>query len=189
MVDKRYIAIDPTTKEKIFNEVRAQRLMKHPNLVDFYEIHEDKKSIFIILEYIKGPSLLLSHALGQLIPENEIKIVLKSALRALKHIHDLGILHRDIKPDNFILKNPGKITKENTIKLVGFSDCMFYRLRNFLSFPSKCGTIGFVAPEIFKLEIEGGEGKGGNTPKRDIWSLGAVIYYLATKTYLNFNLK
>lgn len=170
--------MNPELKQKVINELKFHRLNDHPNIIDFQEIHENKKSIFILLEYVKGPSLLLSHTLGQLIPESEIKIVFKSALKALKHIHTLGVVHRDIKPNSFILSEPGKITEENVIKLVGFSECLFYRNKNFFSFPSKCGTIGFVAPEIFMDQT----GINGNTPKRDIWSLGAVIYYLATKT-------
>jgi serine/threonine protein kinase len=66
-------------------------------------------------------------------------------------MHAAGIVHRDIKPESLILTNFGKASEHNFVKLVGYSDCMFYNGKS--DDESKCGTIGFTAPEVLSKKI------------------------------------
>lgn len=139
------------------------------------------------MELIRGPSLLLIHSLGLLPTETELRRVLKQTLHALKQMHEEKVVHRDIKPESLILINFGKASKNNYVKLVGYGDCIFYHendqiMNNKVKDEDKCGTIGFTAPEVLNMKIN--DFRIQNNFKRDIWSLGAVVYYLATKRYV-----
>jgi serine/threonine protein kinase len=76
-------------------------------LTNLLEIHETRAAVFLIMELVGGPDLILLHSLGLLPTESELKIVLKQALMALSSLHKLGIVHRDIKPESIQLIDKG----------------------------------------------------------------------------------
>ena len=76
------------------------------------------------------------------------------------------------------MEKNGQPSASNKVTLIGYNSCSFY-LKD--KKPTETGTIGFIAPEALNPE----ENQiGVNDPKRDIWSLGSVLYYLATKHYV-----
>ena len=83
---------------------------------------------------------------------------------AVEYLHSLGIIHRDIKPENLILKDD----ESNELKLAdfGLADFILNEKKNF----SRCGTPGYVAPEILK-------GKEYNSTA-DVFSVGVILYIL-----------
>lgn len=191
IINKQIFKVDKKTRDKIVSEIKVLRAVSGCNkhLIQFEEIHETSRNLYIVMELIRGPSLLLIHSLGLLPTETELKMVLKQTLTGMKHMHDKNIVHRDIKPESLILINFGKASEQNFVKLVGYSDCVFHTNSNMEAMrvdDIKCGTIGFTAPEVLNIKLN--DKTIQNHPKRDIFSLGAVIYYLATKRYV-FNVE
>ena len=181
IIDKRVFSLDEDLYDKLYSEIKTLRCLNHENLVDFEAVHETKKRVMIVMELVSGPNLLLAHTLGNLLTEPQLKFIMKSALLALDFLHRKGIAHRDLKPDSFVLVKPGKPNLDNQLKLISYSDCYFFRAKR-ARLAKKAGTVGFVAPECFGIDYK--NYMFINYGSSDIWSLGAVLYYLATKRFV-----
>lgn len=156
---------DLIERELIYNEVCILSLLSHKGVAKFKNYFANSTHSFIVEEYLEGGDLQKNI---YVLTENQIKDIVKQLLEIIKYIHEIGIVHRDIKLENIILvKNHEKIM----VKLVDFG------LSSFLIpgslFNNVCGTIGYTAPEI---HMKVGYGK-----EVDIWSLGVVVYILLEK--------
>lgn len=101
--------------------------------------------------------------LNEHISETEIQRIFKQVALAVKHIHDLGIVHRDIKDENILLDESGSVS------LIDFGSAAYFRKGR--TFDTFGGTLDYCAPEILKgMAYEG--------PPQDIWSLGTLLYTL-----------
>jgi len=150
-------------------------LSQHPNLVDFYgvclmdhhaEEHDDDDEEpsaacpAIQLEFCSGS--LHGAVAKQRFSEHSAYFVMLDLFRGLEHMHELGLVHRDVKPENVLL------TSDGTAKLMGFG--ISARLSDTKAMLMHCGTLGFAAPELllgFKYGI-----------KVDTFSSGALLYYI-----------
>jgi calcium-dependent protein kinase len=161
-----------TTADKsqasIINEINIMRKVVQDNIIILYEVHENDSSIFLVLEFLKGGDLHERLKKG-IYCEKEACIVMKKILTALDFLHGQGIMHRDLKLDNILLKD-----KENDldIKLAdfGLAACASQGELLFI----RCGTPGYVAPEILNNEKY--------DYKVDIFSAGVILYMLLTGT-------
>lgn len=134
----------------------------------FYEIHETVHSIYMVVEYLTGGELIKN--MSKKIKYNELylKKVIRSISIGIAYMHERGIMHRDLKPENLMIKSK----KERlNVKIIDFGlatkvdvDSYIYR---------RCGTPGFVAPEIITLK----EGKFYDE-KCDIFSIGVIFFIL-----------
>ena len=167
-------------------------------ILKLYEVWEAEKSYYFVMEYCQGG--VLTEKLSQArkfeqsqkiqsmrdIPfSNEDKrIYLKQLLRALSHMQKVGIMHRDIKPDNIMLRNR---TKPELV-LTDFGLSTFEKEPKYL-YP-KCGTPGYVAPEIInKKQTDADLETWHYTSICDIFSLGATFYFMLTLKQLFFSVK
>lgn len=150
--------------------------MNHPSIVQFEEYHETKKSVYLIYEYLEGPPLI-KKILPDILNIDNVRIIMLALLKGIKHIKDHNIVHRDIKPFNLIFKDSVDIS---TLKIIDFGlSCYMFES----SQPFKiCGTPGFIAPEIFKVE----RFRGWTTlnSSLDIYSLGVIFHYLLFGKFL-----
>mmetsp|Transcript_42723 Transcript_42723/g.134623 ORF Transcript_42723/g.134623 Transcript_42723/m.134623 type:complete len:382 (+) Transcript_42723:565-1710(+) len=106
--------------------------------------------------------------------EKDAATVTTHVLRALEHLHALGITHRDIKPENLLYKSNDPLSPDyNTVKLADFGLAKFVGVDETMK--TTCGTPGYVAPEIIDPKMPFGDGYG---PSVDIWSLGIVLYIM-----------
>ena len=100
---------DPVFAARFTREAFAAARMNHPNVVQIFDIGEAEGQRFFSMEYVPGRSLA-DHVKfdGKLDPETAVGYVLQAA-RGLKHAHDLGLIHRDVKPDNLLLNDQGVV--------------------------------------------------------------------------------
>ncbi|CAD8046392.1 unnamed protein product [Paramecium primaurelia] len=151
----------------LFDELNILKQLNHPNLPRFEEFYVGNGTYYIVLEYCQGQSLNLylkelKHQLNVRIIQN----ILWELLQGIAYLHSLNIMHRDIKPENIILNIQ---EKKIDLKIVDFGLSVKLEPNKELK---KCGTPGFVAPEIINLK----NGKYGL--ESDIFSVGCVFYKL-----------
>ncbi|CAD8140070.1 unnamed protein product [Paramecium pentaurelia] len=170
-VEKKYLKEDGGF-EALFNEINLMAALNHEYIVKLEEVYEGDNTFYIILEYLKGTSLhdLISKGIIQL-GWDEIKSIMFAILTAVAHMHSLNIMHRDLKPENIMFKKPNDI---NGLRIVDFGLATWQTAVTY-PFP-KCGTPGYVAPEIANLK--------DLTFKYDkicdMFSVGCIFYKLIT---------
>lgn len=88
-------------------EIDFMKAFDHPNIVKFFECYENKQNLYIVEEYLSGGTLekYLINNMGP-IHEDQLRRFMFQALQALNYVHVRGIVHRDIRPDNFMLVRP-----------------------------------------------------------------------------------
>ncbi|XP_041054601.1 serine/threonine-protein kinase Nek5-like [Carcharodon carcharias] len=155
-------------KEASLKEVTFMEKMKHPNIVTFLDSFEEGQNLYIVMEYCDGGDMMrrINMQHGVCFAEEQVLDWFVQICLGLKHIHDRKILHRDIKTQNIFLCHKGV-----TVKLGDFGIARM--LNNTMELAHTCiGTPYYLSPEIC-----------ANQPynnKTDIWSLGCVLYELAT---------
>ena len=171
---KRKVAIKFINKTKmtnqdrilLTNEIDILTLVRHPSVINLYEIIDYYDTCYIITEYIHGVDLYTYvEDKNYKIPEFRIVSIIQQLSCANYYLNYMGIIHRDIKPEHLLLDDK---YEEPTIKLIdfGLSDILFPQEKTCAQF----GTIGYAAPEVLK-------GLPYNKTA-DIWSIGILIYLL-----------
>ncbi|XP_076220284.1 serine/threonine-protein kinase Nek5 [Aptenodytes patagonicus] len=153
-------------KEASQKEVILLAKMKHANIVTFYASLQEKNKLYIVMEYCDGGDLMkrINMQHGVLFNEDQILSWFVQISLGLKHIHDMKILHRDVKAQNIFLSNNGKVAKLGDFGIAR-------QLNSTVEFAHTCvGTPYYLSPEMC-------ENRPYNN-KTDIWSLGCVLYEL-----------
>ncbi|CAD8146201.1 unnamed protein product [Paramecium octaurelia] len=157
-----------SNKLGLFKEIQILRQLQHKNVIKLNEVYENAKHLYLILDYLPGGELLQAISSAEVYSESVVQELIKNLLQALDYIHQNKILHRDIKPQNLLLRYQGNIT-DLVIADFGLSD--EYNIRGEYIF-SRCGTIGYIAPEILRNEIY--------DFKVDVFSVGVIMFMLLT---------
>jgi hypothetical protein len=149
-------------------EINILKLSTHPNIVKFYDHFENSDFIFLVMEYLNYGNLqeyLIKNNFN--LGEHDVAIIAYQMADALSYLHSYGIIHRDFKPENIMLKQSGK-EQDIDLKLMDFG------LSKILGAKEQTvegyGTMAFVAPEIIL--------KKPYKNSVDVWSLGISIYYM-----------
>ncbi|MFV0479079.1 MAG: Stk1 family PASTA domain-containing Ser/Thr kinase [Anaerorhabdus sp.] len=157
---------DPVALLRFQREASASTALSHPNIVDIYDVGEDEGTYFIVMEYVVGKTLKqLIHQRGALYKEEALDIM-KQLVGATTEAHKRGIIHRDIKPQNVLVKDDG------TIKMVDFGIALAQGALQLTQSDSVMGSVHYLAPELARGESA--------TEQSDIYSLGVVFYELIT---------
>src|SRR5262249_1576847 len=102
-VMSRKWADDPVFAARFTREAYAAALLNHPNVVQIYDLGAAGGTRFFSMEFVQGRTLAeLVRSEGKIDPETAVGYILQAA-RGLKHAHDRGMIHRDVKPDNLLL--------------------------------------------------------------------------------------
>lgn len=162
-------------KREIKNAIKL-RGKKMMNL--FHEYHETEKKVYLIYEFLEGPSLCEFINLKQ--PSiQEIKIIMFQALKGLKSMEKQNILHRNLKSSNLKFKNSKYF---NSLKFIDFdysTDKKNLKAEDY----NPIGTIGYIAPELFD-KIEKDDYCKLMNSKIEIFSLGVILYEMVFRKFL-----
>ncbi len=155
---------DPVALLRFQREAHASCALIHPNIVEIYDVGEDNGAHFLVMEYIRGKTLKqLIHLRGALSVDEAIAIM-KQLISATHEAHKRGIIHRDIKPQNVLVKDDG------TIKMVDFGIALAHDALQLTQNDSVMGSVHYLAPELAKGEQA--------SYQSDIYALGIVFYEL-----------
>lgn len=157
---------DKQARERFLKEARSAAALQHPNICTIYEIDETEEGrYFIAMEFIEGPTLRdRLEAERAIAPATALDLAIQLA-EALRHAHEAGIVHRDIKPVNI------KVTPEGTVKMLDFGLALSGDLKAFKR-GVRVGTLAYMSPEQTRGEAL--------DHRSDIWSFGVVLYEMLT---------
>ncbi len=156
---------DPLALKRFRREANALKKLAHPNIVQFYGLYEADENLFLLENYIDGPTLkeVLSRKKG-LLPDGAVLTIFKALSAALGYAHHYGVVHCDMKPGNVIIDRGGNVftadfgiarhAESTTTSMFG------------------AGTPAYMAPEQIRGEAV--------TPATDIYALGCMLFELLT---------
>ncbi|CAD8143741.1 unnamed protein product [Paramecium octaurelia] len=152
---------DQSDIERVTKEIQILKKVRHPNLVQLYEIIETPKQLFLVMEYVNGGELFDYIVQNQRIKDVEAIRFYSQLISGIEYLHKLQIVHRDLKPENLILEGRGKI------KIIDFGLSNFYSTDELLK--TACGSPCYAAPEMIA-------GKKYSGLQVDIWSSGVILF-------------
>ncbi|HEX2045217.1 MAG TPA: protein kinase [Gaiellaceae bacterium] len=159
-----HLASEPGFYERFAREARMAARLSHPNVVQVYDAGEEDDRPYIVMEYVPGRTLADELGTrGRLEPGRVVDLALQ-ACGGLEHAHASGLVHRDVKPQNLLLREDG------TVKIADFGIARAAEATNLTQVGSVLGTAAYLAPEQAEGEPV--------TAAADIYSLGVVLYEL-----------
>jgi serine/threonine protein kinase/tetratricopeptide (TPR) repeat protein len=170
------IVNDPKRVERFREEARTASSLNHPNICTIYEVGEQEGELFIAMEYVEGRPLSEFLRDGGMAVETLLRYG-RQISGALEHAHERGIVHRDLKPANVV------VTPKGTAKILDFGLAkradpeQLQKTTQGVATETTVGltgTLPYMSPE----QLQGGE----TGPQSDMWSLGVMLYEMATGT-------
>ncbi|KAM3140654.1 hypothetical protein pb186bvf_007252 [Paramecium bursaria] len=157
------------SKQVLQLEIDILRRLNHETCIHIHEQYLEDKYIYLVLDYISGGDLIdFLDQQPQLVDENTVRDIMSTLFEALEYIHSKGIVHRDLKPENILMRN--KCCLDLVISDFGLADLC---TNGFLT--QRCGTLGFMAPELLR-------GKPYDY-KVDVFSLGVILFGIFVGEY------
>lgn len=159
-----HLTTDETFVQRFERESKSAARLSHPNLVAVHDQGEDSGQVYLVMEYVESVTLRkeLKHR-GRLTPRQSL-VVLDSVLAGLEAVHEAGMIHRDLKPDNVLLGTDGRI------KLTDFG--LARAVTTSTTTKTLIGTVGYVAPELVT--------RTGADARTDLYTLGIMFYEMLT---------
>lgn len=155
---------DPVALLRFQREANASTALSHPNIVDIYDVGEENGYHYIVMEYVRGKDLKQLIAQRGALCKEEAVAIMKQLVSAVAEAHRRNIIHRDIKPQNVLIKDDG------TLKVVDFGIALAQDALQLTQSDSVMGSVHYLAPEVARGEAA--------TRQSDIYSLGIVFYEL-----------
>lgn len=148
----------PDIAERFRREAKIQARLNHPNIAHLYSFFKDGDSFYIVMEFVDGTPL------GKLpaMPWQQALVIFLEILEGLEYAHSLGVLHRDLKPDNIMTGPRGEV------KIMDFGIAHVLGSVRQTREQSIVGTLQYVCPELINSKEIG--------PRSDIYSLGILLF-------------
>jgi serine/threonine protein kinase/Tfp pilus assembly protein PilF len=163
---KPEVATDEKTIERFRNELKTARDISHKNVCRMYDLNKEEGSYYITMEYVSGEDLKrMIRMMGQLSSGKAISVA-RQVCEGLVEAHRLGVVHRDLKPQNIM------IDREGNARIMDFGIARSLKAKGITDKGLIIGT-----PEYMSLEQV--EGKGVDH-RSDIYSLGIILYEMTT---------
>lgn len=160
------LADDEKFVRRFQREANAASSLKHPNIVEMYDVGEDDGKYFIVMEYINGKTLKSLIKKRGVLTLSEVMDIMLQLTSAVACAHDSYIIHRDIKPQNVMILEDGRV------KITDFGIAMALNSNELTQTNSVMGSVHYLPPE----QANG----SGSTIKSDIYSLGILMFELLT---------
>jgi serine/threonine-protein kinase len=167
------MAADPTWVQRFYNEAKACSRLQHPNTIRMFDFGQTTDNrLFMTMEFLDGMSLRDALGKGPLAPQRVVKILIQCCA-SLAEAHSIGIIHRDIKPDNVFLLNMAG--SPDFVKLLDFSVA---KLLEGDRMKTQAGVV-FGTPQYMSPE----QGRGMPLDARsDLYALGILAFEMLTGT-------
>jgi tetratricopeptide (TPR) repeat protein/tRNA A-37 threonylcarbamoyl transferase component Bud32 len=179
---KPEISADGQAIERFSNELRLARKISHRHVCRMFDLGEDRGTHFITMEYVPGEDLKsILRMMGQMSPGKAV-LIARQVCEGLAEAHRLGVVHRDLKPQNIM------IDRDGNVRIMDFGIARSLKVKGMTGAGVVIGTPEYMSPE----QIEGGEVDN----RSDIYSLGIILYEMMTgrvpfegETFLSIALK
>lgn len=155
--------------DRFYKEGRAAARLNDPNIVAAYDVGRAGEHHYFVMEYVDGETVYDRIKDSKRIGDASAISIVRQVASALAHAHDVGFIHRDIKPKNIM------ITKDGTVKLadLGLARALSDTAAAEAEAGRAYGTPFYISPEQIRGKVELG-------PQADIYGLGATLYHMVT---------
>ncbi|EEF38316.1 calcium-dependent protein kinase, putative [Ricinus communis] len=161
-----------TRTEHVKALVGEIQIMRHlegnPNVASIQDAYEDSEAVYIVMELCRGGELFDRMKKRGRCTETEAAELIRTIVTVVQSLHSSGVMHKDLKPDNFLFLNE---EQNSPLKVIDFGLSTFFKPGEKLSEPA--GTPFYIAPEVLKKHYG---------PEADIWSAGVILYILLSGT-------
>ncbi|XP_078413725.1 ribosomal protein S6 kinase alpha-2 [Cetorhinus maximus] len=163
VLKKATLKVRDRVRSKMERDILAE--VNHPFIVKLHYAFQTEGKLYLILDFLRGGDLFTRLSKEVMFTEEDVKFYLAELALALDHLHGLGIIYRDLKPENVLLDEDGhiKITDFGLSKEAVDHDKRAY---------SFCGTIEYMAPEVVN--------RRGHAQSADWWSFGVLMFEMLT---------
>uniref|UniRef100_A0A1I8EVA9 non-specific serine/threonine protein kinase n=1 Tax=Wuchereria bancrofti TaxID=6293 RepID=A0A1I8EVA9_WUCBA len=146
--------------QKVEREIAIMKLIEHPNVLHLYDVYENKKYLYLLLEHVSGGELFDYLVRKGRLMAKEARKFFRQIISALDFCHAHNICHRDLKPENLLLDD------RNNIKVADFGMASLQVEGSMLE--TSCGSPHYACPEVIRGEKYDGR-------KADVWSCGGAL--------------
>jgi serine/threonine protein kinase/Tfp pilus assembly protein PilF len=160
-----HLTKEKTDLARFLQEAQAAAALNHPNVCTIHEINDEGENPFIVMEYVDGETLREKLHAKRIEVKDTIEYAIQIA-ESLKVAHSIGIIHRDIKSDNIMVMDDGRV------KVMDFGLAKLRGSIQITKSTSTVGTLAYMAPE----HLQGQEADA----RTDIFSFGVVLYEMLT---------
>nr|XP_015829966.2 serine/threonine-protein kinase BRSK2 isoform X2 [Nothobranchius furzeri] len=148
---------------KVEREIAILKLIEHPHVLKLYDVYENNKYLYLVLEHVSGGELFdYLVKKGRLTPK-EARKFFRQIISALDFCHSHSICHRDLKPENLLLD------EKSNIRIADFGMASLQVGENLLE--TSCGSPHYACPEVIRGEKYDGR-------RADVWSCGVILFAL-----------
>ncbi|MFL5803914.1 MAG: protein kinase domain-containing protein, partial [Roseiflexaceae bacterium] len=161
-----HYASDPGFLQRFHHEAQAAANLRDPNIVDVYDVGLDGDIHYIVMEYVEGSDLKALLARSGPLPVEQAVPIAEAVAHGLSAAHRVGLVHRDIKPQNIIVGPGGQV------KITDFGIAKSALSTAMTETGVTFGTADYISPEQARGQPA--------TPRSDIYSLGVTLYEMLT---------
>ena len=168
VLPKKYSS-NPSFIERFYKEGRAAAKLSHNNIVAAYDVNQAGEHNYFVMEYVDGDTVYDRIVARKRLPERESLEIIRQVASALQHAHEMGFIHRDIKPKNIMMTTAGVAKLADLGLARAISDKEAAEAESGRAY----GTPYYISPEQIRGAVDIG-------PAADLYGLGATFYHMVT---------